>query len=148
MVSIFLAAESGLSNVEQLLSCVLSSPVLKRGFSIINCYLWNERNKSSVNLIKSKIAVKTNYGYICKDLYTFVHKDNYMLEAAKSTRICFQIKKKWTKTNKQKIFIFDYSQNTKMRFTLMCTPVSILCISLIKEKHFSLYISFCFLKYS
>jgi hypothetical protein len=59
---------------------------VERVFSIINCYWGNEGNKSSVNLIKSEIAVKINYKYTSKDIYTFVLKENDILESITSSK--------------------------------------------------------------
>jgi hypothetical protein len=52
----------------------------------MNCCWRNECNKSSTNLVKSEIAVKMNYKYICKDFHTFVLKEKDILEAAKSNK--------------------------------------------------------------
>jgi hypothetical protein len=80
-------------NIAELLSFALSIPVcnayVKRLFSLMNCYWRDERNKCSVNLIKSEVQIKMNYQYCCKDFYFFVIRQKDLLEAAKSNTSMF-----------------------------------------------------------
>jgi hypothetical protein len=78
----------GNQDVAQLLSFVLSNPMLEQVFSIMNCYWRNEHNWSSINLINGKTAIKMNYNYTCKDVCTFVLKDKKS-QRSKSPRSIF-----------------------------------------------------------
>ena len=64
----------GHQDVAQILSFVLSIPILEQVFSIMNCY-WRNEHKSSIYLIKGESAIKMNYKYTYKNYYTLVLKD-------------------------------------------------------------------------
>jgi hypothetical protein len=61
---------------------------LERASSIMNCCWRNERNKSSINLIKIEIAVTVNCKYTFKDFYAFVLREKDILKAAKQNKKC------------------------------------------------------------
>jgi hypothetical protein len=52
----------------------------------MNCYWRNESKKSNVNLIRNKIAVKMNYNYTSKDLYTFALKEKISWKQQSQTK--------------------------------------------------------------
>jgi hypothetical protein len=49
----------------------------------MNCHWRIEHNKSSINFIKSEIAMKKNYKYNCKDFCVFVLNEKDILEPVK-----------------------------------------------------------------
>jgi hypothetical protein len=65
-----------------LLSIPMCNAYVEGAFSIIDCYWRNERNRGSVNVTKTNIAVKMNCKYTCKKFCTFVLKEKDILDAA------------------------------------------------------------------
>jgi hypothetical protein len=55
----------------------------------MNCCWRNERNKSSVNLIKIEIAVTMNCKYTCKDFYVFVSREKVSSKQQSKTQSMF-----------------------------------------------------------
>lgn len=69
-----------------LFSIPASSAFVERVFSIMNIKWRDDRNRCSVNLIKSELLIYFNLKYNCGDFYKMVKKHKKILEAAKSEK--------------------------------------------------------------
>lgn len=67
-----------------LLSIPINNAPVERVFSLMTAAWTDQRNRCSVELIKSEIQVKTNFEYQCEKFYSYsyVLKQKALLEAA------------------------------------------------------------------
>lgn len=77
-------------NLFQLVSFVLSVPASnafpERIFSLMNSKWRSDRNRMSVSLVKAELQVFTNYNFDCRDFYSFVIRNQKLLDAAAGNR--------------------------------------------------------------
>lgn len=84
-------------NLTVLGSFLFSIPVtnahVERVFSLMTAAWTDQRNRCSVDLIKSEIQVKNNFGYSCMEFYSYALKEKTLLEAVRSDKK-YKFKKK------------------------------------------------------
>ena len=77
-------------NLTAVASFIFSIPItnapVERVFSLMTAAWTDQRNRCSVELIKSEIQVKTNFEYGCTEFYRYVIKEKALLEAARSSK--------------------------------------------------------------
>ena len=59
-------------------------PILKEFFSLMSNKWTDQRNQSSLELIKSELMVAINYDHSCKEFFKFAQEDKKMLSSAAS----------------------------------------------------------------
>ncbi len=55
-------------------------------FTIQTIHLQDERNRMSINLVKSEICIRFNYDMSCSQFYDYIKNNTKLLNAAKSSK--------------------------------------------------------------
>lgn len=72
--------------VSYLLSVPATSAFTERVFSVMNAKWREDRNRSSLNLIKNELLIYFNFSFDCREAYEAFKNDSKLISCARSTK--------------------------------------------------------------